>query len=60
LFSLKQDSGELEVEALVANGPAQNFAHEIMRGDVLVEVMRFNRVNHNVDFAMCVCLQEFQ
>ena len=36
---LKQDSGELEVVELVADGPSQELAHKILRGDVLVEVM---------------------
>ncbi len=50
---LKQDSGELEVVELVAGGPSQEFAHKILRGDVLVEVKKdvvrkVAMLNHNV------------
>ena len=41
VFSVRsQESGELEVDSLVATGPARPFASIILRGDVLVEVHR--------------------
>ena len=35
---MTQDSGELQVEALVSNGPSQDFAATVLRGDILTEV----------------------